>query len=331
MNAVLAYLALVLVFGSAAPRSKPDANSAQANSKITSRTPGVKITSPVDGSVVHPGETITVSVTATAESPAVKAVAIIGQDPIGFAQVATPLPASISLVIPPVNRAGLYSLTAVAATPTGVLESESIEIDVESAELPTSLSTPFEHIDLETQGEEWPIQLEAEFPEKKYMTVAESSNVVFESSNAEVATVNNFGMITAVAAGTAAITASYRNSGGEIVAKTHIRLTVGPFLVSPCPAKLKFDETRVGGFDSQKLTITNSGKSPFQVLKVFAGNDFSEKDDCVASSPIFPGNSCFITVTFAPKNVGPQSGAVSVTVDNESLPTVVTLSGIGVQ
>src|SRR5438105_15608022 len=80
--------------------------------------PLLQITSPPDGTVVAPGQTVTVVVTPAA-GITFSEVTILGEDPLGFSQVTTTPPFEFSLNIPPHIRAGKYLLTALVVITRG--------------------------------------------------------------------------------------------------------------------------------------------------------------------------------------------------------------------
>ena len=71
------------------------------------------------------------------------------------------------------------------------------------------------------------------------------------------------------------------------------------------------------GHSSTPLTVTlfNDPSDPKSATINFTGNlvqgNFSETDNCTGTS-LSPGNSCTITVTFKPKNVGLNSGTITI-------------------
>ena len=308
--------------------SGPTQSAAAAQPMATST---IEITSSADGAVVHPGETITVSLATSPANVAVQFAALMGEGPLGTGPILNSLPAKVSIVIPKVESARTYMLTAVGVTTTRQrMRLSSILLDVEPSDPPTSLATELNLLTFESQGEEAPIQLLGKFSDGSTMEVTESSNVTYASMNTDVVTVSKTGTIKAVATGEANVTASYHNSAGEIVARTNIRCIVLPLIVSASPAALNFDNTAVGTSNSQKLTISNSGKSDLSVVSVTTGGEFSETDDCVASSPIIPGGTCLITVTFKPATPGPKFAVVTVNT-NETFATSIDLHSVGVR
>src|SRR5271170_6764317 len=73
--------------------------------------PALQISSPITGSTINPGQTLSVTVTSPA-GLAFQMVAVIGPDPIGFNTSGTSMPAQFSIAIPPDADCHVYSLSA---------------------------------------------------------------------------------------------------------------------------------------------------------------------------------------------------------------------------
>lgn len=174
--------------------------------------PLLQITSPTDGTVVNPGQTVSVVVTAPSGVPFTN-VFVVGQDPIGFSNVVGTAPFQFSVTIPKIINAGQYQLTAVATTGSGPeVDSEPVTIDVERADTPTKLVASLPLLVFESQGAQIPVRISGAFSDGSFLDLTESSNMTYSSSNTSVATVNSMGMVTAVAPGTASIVATYARS-----------------------------------------------------------------------------------------------------------------------
>src|SRR5258706_11885769 len=170
--------------------------------------PALQITSPSDGSVVAPGQTISVSVSSPSNT-AFKQVFVIGEQPLPNSSMATSAPASFSILIPQGTRPGKYMLTAWGTTTANQLQASSITVDVERTDLPTSLTTNKTQISLRSEGQPLPLRISGKFADGSVVDVTASSNLAYTSSNTSVATVNNNGVVTAITAGSASITATY--------------------------------------------------------------------------------------------------------------------------
>lgn len=170
----------------------------------------LQIDSPTSGTILNPGQTITVSVSSPAGA-SFSQVAVIGQDPIPTSNLQNSVPAQFSITIPTEIDAGSYTLTATGTTTPGQMgDSVPISVDIERPDMPTALSaqTPASQLTLEALGQRFPIILFAAFSDGSILAVTQSSYVTYSSSNTAIATVDNNGMVTAVSAGTATITAT---------------------------------------------------------------------------------------------------------------------------
>jgi hypothetical protein len=132
----------------------------------------------------------------------------------------------------------------------------------------------------------------------------------------------------ALALGSHSITARY---GGS----TYFTASTSPVLVqvveTPAtavltPASLSFPKTLVGQTSAgQTATLANTGQLALTISSIFTSGNFNETNNCGTS--LAGGQSCTITVTFAPTQNGMLTGQLSV---NDSAGTqTVNLSGTG--
>jgi hypothetical protein len=285
----------------------------------------LQITAPADGTIVAPGQTLAVTVSSPA-NVAFSSVGVIGERPLGLTDIATAVPAQFSIVIPANIAPRIYELTAMGTTASGQdVESEPIEIDVERSDMPTSLSALLPRIIFQAQGETSPITLVAKFPDGSAPDVTESSRVSYSSSNAAVASVDETGMVTAVGAGQATVTATYRLGPQEV--RFAIPVTVPRPVLQVNPAALDFGDQNIGTTASRDLRLTNIGTQPLTIVGVAAAGDFAASDDCESSSPLRAGDACTISVTFAPEDIGPSPGSVTVFHDAAVLPDSFPVTG----
>ncbi len=111
-----------------------------------------------------------------------------------------------------------------------------------------------------------------------------------------------------------------------------VPVTVLTPALTPFPVSLMFggeNGVNVGTSESGQITLTNTTKSDSQlrVIEVKAsGQDYSETDDCAASSPLAVGDTCTITVTFAPTAAGFRGGTLIIT-NNSTPATLLFLTG----
>ena len=78
------------------------------------------------------------------------------------------------------------------------------------------------------------------------------------------------------------------------------------------------------------VTLTNNNTTPLTITRVQPNNPpFSQSNTCIKSSPLAPGASCTVSVSFKPTVAGPVPGTLTLT-DNDATKTqVVNLTGFG--
>ena len=100
--------------------------------------PTLQITSPSDGAVFSPGQTITVTVTASGSG--FSSVFVIGQDPLGFSARLSAPPYQFSLPIPASAVPRQYKITAAGVITAGEpVYSPSVTIAVQRSDPPVSV------------------------------------------------------------------------------------------------------------------------------------------------------------------------------------------------
>jgi hypothetical protein len=290
--------------------------------------PRLQITVPATGTVVSPGQTLSVNVTSPA-GLAFSQVVVIGEYPIGMSAVATSVPAQFSVNIPSQIACGSHMLTAEGTTTSGQnAESASIMIDVERPDFPVSLSASTSALTLESQGQQDSFVVFATFSDRAVLRVTESSYVTYASSNNAVATIDATGVVTAVASGDALITATY--TLGSLKNQISVPVSVQSPVLTVSPSSLTFPSQGVGTTSSpQPLTLSNVSGGTVNVLSVAVTSDFKETDNCIASSPLGPNGSCAINVTFSPTASGSRTGSVNVANSGNTAPITILLTGTG--
>ena len=299
-----------------------------ASSSFAQQAPSLQISSPASGSVATPGQTLSISVTSP-NGTAFSQVAVIGPDPIGFSVLATSVPAQFSIAIPADANCRIYNLTADGITTSGQgATSLPIQIDVERADLPTSLTTPVSDIVLETIGEQRSFMTIAGFSDGTTIDVSESTLMSYTSTNNAVANVDATGLVTAVGAGSAAISASYTLAGKGIQLTVPVQVLIQKLTISQ--NSLTFPAQALGTTSTpQPVTLTNSSLGAVKILSLSATGDFSETDNCVASSPLPVNGSCTANVSFSPTTGGTQVGKLSVANGANIVPISISLTGTG--
>ncbi len=160
----------------------------------------LQITSPADGTVVAPGQSVAVHVTA-AGGP-FQAVVILGGGPLGMSQILTAPPYDFTIQIPSNISPGRYPLTAAGFTTPGQgAKSEPIGIVVEPPGDPTSVFIQPSSLILWV-GDVAPLHVTGKFPSGPPLDMTFSSRMAYGSGDPAIATIDNLGRVTAVAPGT---------------------------------------------------------------------------------------------------------------------------------
>lgn len=175
-------------------------------------------------------------------------------------------------------------------------------------------------------GYELPIRLDATFGDGTSVSANESVRVSFASSDERVALVDKRGQVSAVGVGNATITATY---DAEPALRTTVAVTVEPPSLSAVPATLTFAPQPVGASASLAVALTNSRRAPVSVDELKAGGDFSVTGDCVARSPLAPGESCAATVTYRPSKPGAVRAVLKIGTSLDGISEGVPLFGEG--
>ena len=176
--------------------------SARAHDKIIK---GLKITSPAGGTVVRPGDVITVTV-APLPGVAPTFVGLLGQFPLQTSACASQPCFRFAVTVPTtINRAGLYSIGAFGGAGArgagSVFASDSQALDVEPGAAITNLNVEFSSLVFHRAGESLSLTVRGGFANGTSMDITESTEITYTSSDTKVATVNRYGVVTAVGTG----------------------------------------------------------------------------------------------------------------------------------
>jgi hypothetical protein len=195
--------------------------------------PALQISSPTDGVLVNPGQTISVTVT----SPAGLAFAYIAVNgPGGLVGSNASVPTTLSITIPTKISPRKYNLTAIGKTAAGqTVFSKAISLSVERADTPTRLVSDPPTLPFRAQGQSEYLTISGTFADGTTLDVTESAYMSYSSSNTAVATVNATGLVRAVGPGKAIIEAAY--SGGP---RKGVPVSVANGPLKPSPASLSF-------------------------------------------------------------------------------------------
>jgi Bacterial Ig-like domain (group 2) len=181
----------------------------------------IRITSPASGTVVHPGDTVPVSVETSGKYFA--GVMIDAQIPIIGDALTTP-PFHFSIHIPKNIKPGVYSLIASGATaPDQVEESEMVLLDVEMPEPPITVRTSPTLMSGMKVGDQDTINVYGKYKDGETASLSNSKQTTFVSLDTTVVTVSDDGLVTAVGPGSTEIVVHV----GELEAHVKVRVVKG--------------------------------------------------------------------------------------------------------
>jgi hypothetical protein len=170
------------------------------------------ITSPINGFVVAPGQTIVATVQAKGTF---QQVTIFAQNPLYSDQVLMSPPYQFSILIPNTVSPGTYNITAFGAVTAGNgMKSSPVTLRVENPNPVVSLKTDLTELNFRFVGEQMPILVKGSFSDGTSVDLSNSQGITYASNNAGVVAVNSVGLVTATGAGNADIIIRY---GGQSV------------------------------------------------------------------------------------------------------------------
>lgn len=238
--------------------------------------PALQIIDPAEGTVVNPGQTVTVRVTSA--TPELFPGVLVGGDAVPFAGTVSHLPGELPVQIPKdIHRLGKHWIS-VMGTPKSGKEpvGDEVTVDVERPDLPASMSASLSGLLFDSPGEQIRLDVQAEFldqstdsvPPATY-DVTESSHISFSSANPEVATVDSSGQVTAVAPGVGEIRVKYTIGDVRlsIGIPVHLRnpdeeANANKFSLSIAPGLQRIEP---GSSTTFKVTVSSLSKFPGEI------------------------------------------------------------------
>jgi hypothetical protein len=184
-------------------------------SGLTLGQQAITITTPTNGTLVTPGQTITIQV-ATATGASFIAVQVVGED-IGFAPPLTAPPYSFTLTVPS-NVIGPRNLTALGITsPENGIFSPSVVVDSETDAVATALHLNISQIAFQRTGQQMPLNVTATFTDGTSLDITKSSLISYSCVDSTVATVGPTGLVTAVGPGATLLKAKYGTLSAQLM------------------------------------------------------------------------------------------------------------------
>ncbi len=303
-------------------------------SSLAQSQPLLQITSPPDGTIVAPGQTITVVVT---PAPGVNfvLVGIFGEDPIVSDQVLSAPPFQFSLTIPTRISAGSYKIFASGATAPGQGgESDPITLDVEPSLPITKIRVEPLTVTFKAAGERMPLAVIGTFSDGSTMEITRSSRTTYSSNDTRVATVSSTGMVAAVGPGTTGATGvivRFGNQSVPIPVSTILILDRTPPIttatLSPAPNANGWNNTHV----TVTLTATDNEPRATGVRQI----QFSLAGAQTSGPQVVNGSTTSATISaegvttvtyLATDNAGNNEASKTRTVRVDQTPPVITIA-----
>ena len=160
---------------------------------VSALAQSLQITSPATGSIVSPGQTLTVGASASGDTGSLGNVVIVGETPIGASQLLSAAPYQFVIQIPSNIEPGPYALRAVAGTTAGnVIASGPVYIDVERTDQPVSVTVQPPMLTLPI-GNVAGLRLSAVYADGSAADVSRSTLASYASNVPTIATVTRDG------------------------------------------------------------------------------------------------------------------------------------------
>ena len=165
--------------------------------------PALQITSPVNGAVFSPGQTVAVTVNPSGSG--FSYIGVFGEDPLGFSALVSTAPYQFSLPIPTTAVQRQYRITAVGVI--GAAEpvfSPSITITVQRSDAPVTVRVEPAVLQLRI-GQKAYLRVVSTYGDGSTAVLTKSASTTYTSNSTAIATVNNYGAVTAVGSGATTI------------------------------------------------------------------------------------------------------------------------------
>lgn len=196
--------------------------------------PKIAITSPRDGVVVHPGESVTVIVTVSPPE-SLRMVAVFPEDSLkikGDLVLSAP-PYRFTFEVPKdIQVAGRYGMFASGLLAVnGSIDSDPIGIDVERSDPPLRLEEEFGSLTLGHVGESSTLLIYGTYADGSKVDLTHSSLTKYTSASQAIVKIDSHGRATAAGAGSTSITVE--NNGAKVVVPVSVPHEEPP--VQPIP------------------------------------------------------------------------------------------------
>jgi hypothetical protein len=289
----------------------------------------LEITLPANGAIVEPGRRLAITVSSSSVREAEYGVI----SPLGVSGLVSTLPGHTFIDIKKDEKAGRHPITAMGNTRAGQpIVSNSIEVDVERSDTPVKISeiNQMRSLEFTERGADMPMLLVATFADGTVIDVRESSHMTYTSSDPKVASVSDYGTITAMGVGEATIRAEYRN--GDAVRRFEVPVDVPSLVLTVTPDALDFGTQAIGTTSGPRtLTLKNTDREPMRITAVHALGEYAASGPCIGSAPLPVDGTCTLNVTFTPSAAGPRPSIVGIETDRTILADPIHVAGVGVR
>ena len=220
--------------------------------------PLLQITSPVEGTVVRPGQSITVTLAA---DPSVQNMAVWGDAALSFGE-STPSPLQFTISVAPNASPGMH-LIAAAGLASGVdVDVDPVSVDVERPDAPQFVTVELAiFLNSAVSASKLRLLTYGIFNDGNKINISESTKTTYRSNDPTVATVSNAGLVTAVA------------PGKTTIAVNTTDCTAPPFLIRvevPYPQPISNSLSPMTGPAGTVVTLEGTNFGPTQGLSTVA-------------------------------------------------------------
>src|SRR5579872_1597506 len=217
---------------------------------LAAQTPLLKIVSPPDGTVVAPGQTVTMEVKVNPMA-GITTVSVGGPEELPIVGLAFSPPYRFTFTIPEDMPLQRHIFSAGGDTEEdGEIANDSITLDVEKPNPITSLQVDLDSIRMIRQNEPNTVMVTGTFDDGSKANLTESTRITYTSDHPEVATVNSVGEITSVGPGQATITVSAGSISAVVSA-----IFVKPRLPGPKTAMVLTPPPNAKGWNNTDIQV----------------------------------------------------------------------------
>ena len=292
---------------------------------------GARFTSPKEGQIVHPGETISINFDLDPKiEKLVKGIAIMSS--MGDLQFRDAPPYSFTITVPDKEPRGVsnsligFQQFALSGVLLGREKNNddlaTTTIDVEEPDLPVSLKVvgPLQPIPNRliflSLGEDSRIAIDAKFPDGHEFYVTDSTYLSVSSENPAIAFVADNETVVSVGAGQTDIIVTYKIGHQQNQIRVPVTVQKSGQMVEISPAFFNFGDVRSNTVSKPlQITVTNHTQEKVHISKLEPRGGFSTGPENCSDTILPTRGSCTITVRFAPTRAGPVRSSISISND----------------